>query len=379
MIIKCDKTGSVENFEKLLSEVDSDAVVKSILVVACDANGFTPAAIDGILKGVGKPIFGGVFPEIVCGMEKLKKGTIIAGLSSEADVKVLSGLSDEAKDFDGMVEELFPAQINSRTMFVLVDGYSSRISALIEALFNVIGLGLNYIGGGAGSINPDALDMTNRPCMITNGGMVKDSAILALTDMRSGVGVRHGWHKISGPYKVTETEGNALKSIDWKPAFDVYGEIVKEHCGKTITPENFFSIAKDYPMGMGNLSNSEWIVRDPFTVNEDNSIVLATAVPQESFIDILTGDKKSIVKAAGEAFKSASEFYDGPEDGKAILLIDCISRVMFLGDDFKDEIAAVSEEGVPLVGFLSLGEIANNGKEYLELFNKTCVVGLVAD
>ncbi|NOR26157.1 MAG: hypothetical protein GQ542_17575 [Desulforhopalus sp.] len=37
----------------------------------------------------------------------------------------------------------------ARTLFVLVDGYATRISSLIEALFNIFGLELNFIGGGA--------------------------------------------------------------------------------------------------------------------------------------------------------------------------------------------------------------------------------------
>ncbi len=379
MIIKLDRTGSIEGFQSILDEVSKDVRTKGILIMACSNNGFIPESVDKILQTIPQPLFGGIFSEIIYGKEKLQKGVIVAGLTKEIDVHIVPDLSNKTIDFDEVVNDIFPEQVNAKTMFVFVDGYSSRINSLIEAFFNILGLGLNYIGGGAGSINPDALDMQQKPCLFTNNGLIKDSAILALTDIESGIGVRHGWHKISGPYKVTETEDNAVKSIDWKPAFEVYSDIVKKHSGKTINSENFFDIAKCYPFGMGKLSKSERIVRDPFTVDEKKSIILATEIPQESFVDVLTGDPKSIVEAANEAYNCAQDSYKSSSSEKTILLIDCISRALYLGDKFLDEIKAVSEEGTPLIGALSMGEIANNGQEYLEFFNKTCVVGVLSD
>ena len=269
MIVKLDSSGTIDGFKRILKEVSGDDRTKSILVLACDKNRFNPGPVNELLKTIPQPLFGGIFPGIIHKKEKLEQGVIVAGLFKEIDVHIVPDLSNPETDFDEVVNDLFPERVNAKTMFVLVDGYSGRISSLIESFFNILGLGLNYIGGGAGSINPDALDMQNTPCLFTNAGLIKDSAILALTDIQSGVGVRHGWDKISGPYKVTETDGNAVKSIDWKPAFDFYGNIVKEHSGKTITRENFFDIAKCYPFGMSRLSKSERIVRDPFTVDDE--------------------------------------------------------------------------------------------------------------
>jgi len=59
------------------------------------------------------------------------------------------------------------------------------------------------------------------------------------------------------------------------------------------------------------------------------------------------------------------------------LFIDCISRVLFLGDNFQEEINAILQYNQNLVGALSLGEIANTSKEYLEFYNKTSVVAVI--
>jgi hypothetical protein len=376
MIIHVDPTGTTEGFQSLLDEMSSNKNVKGLLILSCDENGFTPNAIDDALKRVAVPLFGGIFPAIIHGREKLNRGTIIAGLSRKPDVYTVPNLSDINLDYDEAIENLIPETDNAKTMFVFVDGYSQRISSLIDSLYNNFGLRYNYIGGGAGSINPSALDMSKTPCLFTNNGLIKDSALLALVDIESGVGAGHGFHKISGPYKVTESSGNVIKSLDWRPAFEVYKEIIKEHSGDTITHENFFDIAKRYPFGISRMG-SEIIVRDPFTV-EGESLIVATEIPQESFVDILTGNPDSIVSAAKKSYTAAMGAFHGGQK-RTVLLIDCISRALFLENDFVREIEAVCQENVPLIGALSLGEIANSGKDYMELYNKTCVVGILAD
>lgn len=293
-------------------------------------------------------------------------------------MNVVPDLSDPANDFEEIISGLLPQTDTAKTVFVFVDGYSKRISDLIDSLHNVLGLGFNYIGGGAGSINPNALNLTQMPCLFTNKGLVKDSALLVLADIQSGIGVGHGWSQLTGPFRVTESDKNVIKSLDWKPAFEVYKDAVEKYSDKAITPENFFDVSKSYPFGIVKLG-SEMVVRDPFAVDENNFLIVAAEIPPESFVYILTGDHDSLVKAAHEAFESARNSYGGNMEEKTVLLIDCISRALFLEDNFHKEINAVREHNTPLIGFLSLGEIASSGNDYMELLNKTAVVGILSD
>ncbi|MDH5638597.1 MAG: FIST C-terminal domain-containing protein, partial [Nitrospinota bacterium] len=156
-----------------------------------------------------------------------------------------------------------------------------------------------------------------------------------------------------------------------------YREVVEKHSGKSITKDNFFDVAKAFPFGISRLG-SQIIVRDPFAVDENNWLTVAAEIPSESFVDLLTGDQESLVGAANNAFKDATNSFGGASDQKTVLLIDCVSRAMFLGDEFSQEIDATYDPGSPLIGFLSLGEIANSGRDYMELLNKTAVVGVLA-
>lgn len=62
--------------------------------------------------------------------------------------------------------------------------------------------------------------------------------------------------------------------------------------------------------------------------------------------------------------------------------MDCIGRAMFLQEDFKEELMAITNgleaRGMDLIpeGVLSMGEIASMGGDLVELLNKTIVVGV---
>ena len=371
MIIKLDKTGTVSGLNNLIDEILINEDVKGLLVLACDENNFTPNNLDKKLQEIPLPLFGGTFPGILYKKEKLKKGTIVAGLSQKPNIQIIHNLSDMAVEYDDIIDERFPEIGNTKTMFVFFDGFSKRISALVDSLFNVFGLEFNYIGGGGGSMS-----MKQKPCLLTNEGLIQDSAVLAMLDMESGVGVRHGWDKISGPYKVTESDRNIIQSLDWKPAFEVYREIVEKHSGKVFTDHSFFNISKCYPFGISKLG-AEVVVRDPFLLGENGSLICVGEVPQDSFVNILTGDVSSLVDAARKALALAQEVLTEKGTNKITFFMDCISRVLFLGDKFNMELNAVSDENIPLIGALTIGEIANSRKDYLEFYNKTAVVAVL--
>ncbi len=145
MIINIDKAGTVEGFKRILDEAAKNDSVKGLLVLSCDANGFTPDTVDEILKGVSVPLFGGIFPAIIHGNERLEKGTIVAGMSIKPDVRIIPGLSDMTVEYDDLIDSIIPDSGGTKTMFVFVDGFSKRISSFIESLFVLFGLEFNYI------------------------------------------------------------------------------------------------------------------------------------------------------------------------------------------------------------------------------------------
>ena len=150
-----------------------------------------------------------------------------------------------------------------------------------------------------------------------------------------------------------------------------YKDIIKEHSGKLITHNNFFEIAKAYPFGINKLG-AEKVVRDP-VATENGHLICVGELPEGSFIDILHGDNESLVNAAHEVKEDGTKDI-AIQNRNFDLFFSCISRALFLEDSFKDELNAVYTPNVPLLGALSIGEIANNKKDYLEFYNKTSVL-----
>ncbi len=359
-------------FEDCLShlhQLSKDPETQSILILSCDNNNLTDEQHNELCC-IDKPIFGGIFPQIIYGDKNHDKGVVICGLSQKADIRIIKNLSDNNVDYEEQLDDSI-LDDDFKTMFVFVDGFASRISAFIDSLFNTYSLELNFIGGGAGS-----LSMVQKPCILTNDGLLQDVAIIAALKSESGIGVRHGWIDLHGPLRVSDCEKNIIKTLDHKNAFEVYRSIVEEDAGVSFTDDNFFDIAKGYPFGISKLG-TEKIVRDPIVLGENGELICVGEVPLNSFVHILKGDKKTLTDASREAFDIATQTMGGSSKDKDMFFVDCISRVLFLENDFKEELESVNPNQLELVGALTLGEIANSGNDYLEFYNKTAVVGLM--
>ena len=111
-----------------------------------------------------------------------------------------------------------------------------------------------------------------------------------------------------------------------------------------------------------------------------NSITCITEVPENTILYLLTADAESLLTAASTTFNAPVTKIKSPQSS---LIFDCISRALFLDQNFKDELSAVNHTfqklapGIKPEGALSIGEIALNGRGNLEFFNKTLVTGIL--
>lgn len=342
-----------------------------ILVLACDGNDWSKRELEDLLAGMTTPILGGIFPAISRNDERHEQGAVLLGLEEEPDVARIVGMSDPECDY----EQQLMTQLDhwrlvhtEGTLVVLVDGLASRISALVESLFFVFGLENNFVGGGAGS-----LSFEQKPCIISSRGLEADVALVLKLPRVSSIGVTHGWTPISDALEVTEADRNVVKSLNWQPAFEAYKRLVDAHSPAPITREEFFEIAKSYPLGLQKL-HGEMVVRDPLLVQNEHELVCVGEVPKGSFVRILNGDSASLLQAARQARELVSD--GDSDDNHQLLLFDCISRALFLGPDIGQELKELNQ-GETSVGAFTLGEIANSGMEYLEFLNKTTVLARI--
>lgn len=321
------------------------------------------------LNNHGVHFMGGIFPKVIHENSILNKGIVINTLSNLEELFLVKNISKKEYKIP-----IFDFKANKNySLITYIDGLTANISYYLEQLYENYGMKTNYFGGGAGS-----LTLEQKPCVFTKDGFFEDAAVVAISKIASSIGVKHGWNKVDGPYIITKSEGNVIQGINWENPFKVYKEVVEKHAQKQFNDTNFFEIAKGYPFGILK-DNAECIVRDPITVNDKGELVCVGAIEENSLVDILNGNKVTLVKAAKNAALDSIE--NSVKPNKAII-IDCISRVLFLEEDFEKELQEITKTlkntypNISIVGALTIGEISSYGEGFLELYNKTTVISL---
>lgn len=367
-----DKNGTPDSLKKAVNECITKFAAKGLLILSADANNFTPESLNPVLKEIPVPFIGGTFPAIIYGSKLLERGSVVAALPHIPQIQVISGLSGENEDFDDLLDEDLLEE-EGQTMLVLVDGMSKRVNTLLFSLFNIFGLEINYLGGGAGS-----LDIEPKACLMTKDGLIGDAAILAVLKSHSGIGVNHGMKSVAGPFKITSARQNEICTIDWQPAHDYFKKVIHQ-VSPDLKDESEFPVSREFCVAVNRIGD-EKVVRDPTKILDDGSLHVAPEVKEGEFVDIVRADKNSTIQAAYDALALARKAYSIEKLYDTILCFDCSGRWKFLGESYQEELAAFQEKGKDVLGVLTIGgEIANNGMDFLDYYNRTCVIGVIED
>lgn len=338
---------------------------KTVLILACAANNYSAVELTPLLQSLDMTVFGGVFPSVILGAQLYESGTLLISYDSEIPTTVFSEIS--CVDDASIAEKLNPQEQSS--LIVLADALCGGMETFIDGLYHHLGTGLQVIGGGAGSI-----DFVQRPCIFSNQGFIEDAAIVAFLPETLDTSAGHGWEILDGPFVVTESDGHNIISINYQPAFDLYNEAIHRLSGRDLTQEDFFEVAMNYPFGISELSG-ELVVRDPI-VTQDGKITCVGNVPQNATVYILQGDPDKLINAALDTSKILLQKKEHEDD--TVLLFDCVSRQIYLGDRVKEELSGIEAQLLSdnhLVGAFTLGEIANRQGGPVQLMNKSLVLG----
>ncbi len=353
----------IEDLTNALTAFQKEVSIKGFLLFGADKNRPTTESLEAALQRNDKPLLGGFFPEIIADGDRREEGFVLVPLYNELSVICFDSNSLETVE-DQLTSWVNQSENEIKSVFCFVNALWHKKTDFMQALYNELGPFVNYLGGGAGS-----LSFQSFKCIFCNQKVHEHAAVLGAIQTAMTIGVAHGWQSISEPIKVTETKGNTVVSLNWKPAFEVYSALVQEHSKQRICDDNFFDVAKSYTLGLVKL-DEEMIIRDPYAA-ENGVMHIVDEVPQGEYIRIMHGDMPSLLEGARQAVKSLSDQYT--IDESTYLCIDCISRVLFMQDEFSSELDILNANQITN-GVLSIGEIANSGNSSLALFNKTVVV-----
>ncbi len=327
----------------------------------------TDVEIQAVLDDANKKglkVAGGIFPMVINEGSHHDQGCVIKYVESSHGAHIIRGIGLGQLDF--ALPELLD---EDHSCLVFLDGLMINISRFLERLYEQYWNKVDYVGAGCGS-----LSLQQTPCVFDNTGIYQDSALIVLSTEEMKLGVKHGWQKVAGPFVANKTHGNKIFELNWRPAYEVYKEVVEANSSFRFKGSDFFSVSKGFPFGIYK-EGKEDIVRDPIAVDEDGALVCVGNVSQNVSLNILRGDHQNLVKSASAAATESIE-----KQSRDMLIVDCISRVLYLEEAFDKELEAVKAViqqvggSISSEGVLSIGEISSSKEGYLELYNKTIVV-----
>lgn len=363
MEVQYIKSKDVKALSNAFKICEDNPEIKSFLILMADTNHYTSTQLEPLLKESTKKIIGGIFPEIIFNGKRKNEGLIIIP-SNETLINAVFSLDNTDEEVTDILLEQFGKMPEIHgTLMVFADALGSNKNAFLESIFNFFGGNVNYLGAGTGSLNFHSFSN-----IICNNGLFENAGIIGLYPIKIDIGVAHGWQPISEPIKITKIDGKKIISLNWEPAFEVYKKIIEEHSGLELKKDTFLDLIKSYPIGV-TVIDSEMLIRDPYAI-EGNSLLLLDSIEEGVYINIMHGNMKLLLNGAKKAREKA---FATKNTKNNIFCIDCISRVLYMDEDFDKELAIIEQDGI-VNGVLSLGEIANIGESFLECYNKTVVV-----
>lgn len=313
-----------------------------------------------IPKYEGVHVCGAIFPRVIFKGKTYTNGIIVARLRETSSLQIV--------EMD--TPNTLKPKADTNSVLVIVDGFSSQIDDFLEEFYSFLPEKTKLIGGGAGKTC-----LVQEPILFDTHRFYMNAAIIVTSTCTIGVGVKHGWKPLFGPFIATTCNGNILEKINFKNAFSVYKEAIEKDSDMRFESTPFFKISQRYPLGIVRY-NKDFIVREP-VATDGSTIVLVGKLDCNSVLSILKGEKENLLEAAKEAAE-ISHADKGNETIQSVFMVDCISRYSLLDKSFKEEIRAVTNvytEKTIIWGVISLGEIANANQEGIEFYNNTCVVG----
>lgn len=185
-----------------------------------------------------------------------------------------------------------------------------------------------------------------------------------------------GWRTFGPERIITKSKDNVLYEIDNKPALDLYSKYLGDKASELPQASLLF------PLNVKAEGKKNPVVRTILSINSDNnSMVLAGDVPENSSVQLMMSSVDEIVGGAYDAAKLAmSERKKSPQ---LAILISCIGRKLVMDQRVEEEIEEVRQilgHKTKLVGFYSYGEIAPfHGEINTELHNQTMTLTLISE
>jgi two-component sensor histidine kinase len=170
-----------------------------------------------------------------------------------------------------------------------------------------------------------------------------------------------GWKPLSKQMTITKVEGMTIKTIDNRPAFEIYDRYLG-----LPKDENFFLNVLEFPLLLQR--DDQIIARVPVSVDDDGGIVFVADIFEGETFEIGYGDPHCIISDASKVHKRVDD-----TQVEAVFLYTCGCRRFLMQEEVEQETLPF-EKIAPTFGFYTYGEFFALPYSDIQLLNSTMVV-----
>ncbi|MFB6204778.1 MAG: FIST signal transduction protein [Candidatus Nanohaloarchaea archaeon] len=320
-------------------------------------------------------------------------GSVTVALISSDDMKfytsIEGGVNDDVIDTVEEAAEGLPKEVSGYPHMAginLHDGLAGVGESISLAAQQQFDGEIPFAGGSAG----DDFNMEATP-VFTRDRVEESGVALAVIASKKpiGVSVEHGHEPISDEsFKVTEAEGNVVKKLDGRPAYDVWKEQIRDRVKERfdvdiddVDPDDdiFAEIGAVHEFGIVT-SEGNYKVRWPgLTSSTDGPMGFAVEMSEGVEVQVMDTDRERTVEATEKNIEEAAESVEA--DGySGILAFDCVARGIVMGDDFGELGETTADiADASLAGFQTYGEVCMREGELSGYHNATGVIMLLPE
>ncbi len=350
----------------------------AVLALVPEAEQHRLPTLQAACRAAAVDLKGAVFPALVSEAGFIAEGAWLLRMDGPATGFLLADLPQDAaaaaQDISAQVEQRLEQADDPQerpTLFMVFDGLLPNIASILGHVYLNLADRVAYSGVNAGSETFQPM-----PCLFDAQRAVGNGVLGLLLPDDAPFALAHGFKAPAHMMVATSGQGNRIDSIDWRPAYDVYAEIISRDYGVGLTRENFYSYAVHFPFGILR-ANGDVTVRIPVGLAEDGALYCIGEVPENAMLALL--------KAPGAHENACVDQIAAALHGKRnsgqelpVLVFYCAGRRMHLGASATEELLNLKQRAHAslLAGALSLGEIGASEGE-VPVFHNAALVSSV--
>ncbi|MGZ4284334.1 MAG: FIST signal transduction protein [Solirubrobacteraceae bacterium] len=293
-----------------------------------------------------------------CDVSQVPAGAVAAFLPADnasfgiCHVDVDSDIAGAARRAAELARERAGEELEHSVLLMLADGKISDQRETARGAYEVTSALIPFVGGVAGD------DMSRNGVRTFGEGRVLRDGIVSVwitSERQMAFSVDHGWRPVGKPMLVTRADRCVVHELDGRPAYETFVAGPGAPLNESAATFNERALAR--PVGLPN-AQGRYEARQVLDVHEDGSLEFTTAIPEQTVMQVMTGDSDSLLRGAGAAAATVARDLDAPI--RLALVFSCAARVALLGHRVAEEAELISKElgGAPIAGFFTFGEFA---------------------